>query len=156
MNYDISRVEKLYDDLYGLLKCGDMNYHRFQNDDRLHPIFMDEKGYIGDKKWKQTHAEVKVKVSRDIALEIILDGQILTIDDVFNDERSSPAFRVFDIRSILIYPLFNNMSTKERVIGFICIPSVRHIRPFRPEEVEKCKPYIEEFNRDVIEAEQIQ
>lgn len=155
MNYNIQRVDKLYDDLFDIVKVGDMNYHRLQDDDRLHPIYMDEKGYIGNKKWKQTHEEMKVKVSVDPSLDIILRGETLVINDVDNDVRSSPAFPVFKIRSLVIYPLFNNLETKEVVVGFICIPSVNVIKTFTEEEIAACDKLVTEFNVDIIKEEKL-
>lgn len=150
VKYKIKRVDKLYEDLFKVCHVRDIAYHRFK-DGHLNPIHIMETELMGAKRWKGTHKTMKkgLTIKGDPVLERIIKGETVCIGDVPNDPGSSPAFKAFGIKSILICPLFDK--EHETAIGIICIPSLDKYHEFTSYEIEECGRLVKEFNKDINE-----
>lgn len=142
---NLSKINKLFDDLYNVIKIGDINFHRFV-DGSLSPIHIMETELMGAERWKQTHRELKVKITGDPVLERILKGETVYIYDVPNDPKSSPAFASFGIKSLVVYPLFKDVANKDEAIGLICIPALDKKTEIKQEIIEECGKIVKDFN----------
>ncbi|WML35910.1 GAF domain-containing protein [Clostridium sp. OS1-26] len=148
IKYKISRVNKLYEDLFSVCHVGDINYHRFK-DGHLDPIHIMETDLMGIKRWKDTHRSMRgrLTIKGDPVLERIIKGETVYIYDVPNDPGSSPAFKAFGIKSLLIFPLFDK--DNQTAVGLICIPSLDKHHEFTSFEIEECGNLVREFNKDI-------
>lgn len=147
MKEDIVKINKLFNELYETIGIGDINFHRFV-DGLLYPVHIMESDLMGIARWKANHKKLKVKIAGDVVLDKIVKGEIVYIYDVPNDPESSPAFSNFGIKSLVVYPLFNDILNKEKVIGLICIPALDKTTEINSEIINQCGKIIEEFNRN--------
>lgn len=149
IRYKIKRVDKLFSDLYDVCNVGDINYHQFK-DGHLDPIHIMETDLMGIKRWKDTHRSMKdrLTIKGDPVLERIIEGETVYIYDVPNDPQSSPAFRAFGIKSLVVYPLFDK-EDGSKAIGLICIPSLDKHHIFTDKEIKECGQLIRQFNEDM-------
>lgn len=146
----INKVKKLYDKLYEVCGVGNINYHQFK-DNHLYPIYMMGSDMLGDAQWKATHAKARswLTIDTDIVLKRIVKGETVYIYDVPTDPAASPAFKLFGIKSLIIWPLYDKDNIT--VNGLICIPDIYKNHEFSKDVQEKCHELIKEFNKEINE-----
>lgn len=141
---NIKEIDKLFLELHRTMYLRNIALHGVKNGG-LDPMFIMETEVLNLAQWREAHGKLKVKVQGDPVLERVVRGEIVVINDVEKDENSSPAFVKFGIKSVAVFPLFDE--NKELVIALIVIPAFQNKIQFDIKNIEKCKVLIEEFNK---------
>ncbi len=144
---DLNRVNKLLNDVHHICGVGNVNFHMFNNG-RLYPIMMEMSEKLDQEKWVNTHKEAKVHIKGDPVLEKIVQGQTVYLYDAANDPEASPAFRIFGIYSLVVFPLMDREN--KTGIGLICVPDLFKPHVFTEDILEKCGHLVKDFNKDLL------
>lgn len=127
-------LESLFQKITQITSVADIGYHRIA-EGRLHPVYKTQTDVLGIEKWKTVHAQNIVYVKDTFVLrEIVSKKQPIEIYDTKHDERSSDAFFLFGVDSILIIPVIR----EDEVKAIICIASIGKLHQFTEKEINEC------------------
>ncbi len=119
----------------------DIGYHEIRFG-KLNPVYKTQTSKLSVTEWKEVHSNNVVYVDEHIILKELRDkGEIIAIEDVDKDPRSSNEFFLFGIQSIMLIPVKKN----HKVIGLIVVASIGEKHQFTKNEIEGCRKIIEEL-----------
>ncbi len=143
----LDKLNELFNQLRQIVSLDEVGYHEIKNG-KLNPIHKLETDVLSSEKWKRTHVEHPVYVKDNpLLIEVIHDKQVIAISNTHEDERSSKAFGLFGIDSIMVIPVMNQTLD---VKGVIIIPSINHYHSFTEEEIKKCHKIVEGYRQFLV------
>lgn len=136
-----NKVDELFEKIKEITGIEDIGYHQVM-EGKLNPIYKSKTGELSLEEWKAIHAQNPVYIKGDSILqEVVMEKRTVVISDVRAEKRSSSAFFLFGIDSIIVIPVVR----KNEVIGIVPIVSIGKIHSFSENDIQKCKELIEYY-----------
>ena len=141
--YKKTLLNKLYYDIQQVLPLEEIGYHEIK-DGKLNPIHKTETNGLSSKLWKEIHLKTPVHIKDNpILIESINERKTIALANTHEDERSSKAFGLFGIDSILVIPVIDK---NNEVKSFIIIPAMKKFYNFTEKEVSSCEKIVKSYS----------
>lgn len=140
-------LHKLFDDIQQTIPLDEIGYHEIK-DGKLNPIHKTETSGLSAKKWKEVHSQNPVYIDNNpLLIEAINERKIIAVPNTHADKRSSEAFGLFGIDSIMVIPVINHQN---EVKSFVIIPTMKRFYDFTESEIKKCEQIVREYSRLLV------
>lgn len=140
-------LNKLFNDIQHVIELDEIGYHEIMNG-KLNPIHKTETSVLSAKKWKEVHSQNPVYIKNNpLLIEAIDERKIIAVPNTHEDERSSEAFGLFGIDSIMVIPVSNNQNV---VKSFVIIPTMKRFYNFTEDEIVKCEQIVSKYSNLLV------
>lgn len=138
----INKLDSLFAEIKKVINLDEIGYHQIING-KLFPIHKTETEEVSSRYWKEIHEKNPINVSDNpLLMELVGDKNTIVIKNTHKDDRSSKAFGMFGIYSVMLIPVLHNSKVK----GFINIPSINKYYDYTKDEVIKCENLVKQYS----------